>query len=276
MPKITDTYQLAYTCCETILKELNRFPTIDLIRERIGVNSPNTIKKAMNDWTASFAKQYIEQQQSKMHCPEVPNLLTDAVYQLWKLSVNEAEQLANTKIAASQIQLNELQNTLKQQHTILLAAQQDLNTETFNLATAQTLIENLNHEKDLIQTALIAEQQKTLTLTKTLEEQSNREIALKEQHVLRLQQEQDWMQRRILEERELAAEKWQAKQQPFEERLYFLKSQVEQALQSQALVQKQNQQLLAEITLLKEQVKENTSTIKANHKFKRNREFPHR
>ena len=63
MPKITDTYTLAYDCCETILRELNRFPTIDLIRERIGVNSPTTIKKAMNNWTAEFAKRYIEQQQ---------------------------------------------------------------------------------------------------------------------------------------------------------------------------------------------------------------------
>lgn len=271
MPKMTDTYQLAYTCCETILKELNRFPTIDLIRERIGVNSPNTIKKAMNDWTASFAKQYIEQQQSKMHFPEVPNLLTDAVYQLWKLSVNEAEQLANTKTAVLQAQLNELQQTIDQYKADLSETQQALENKNHQLKAAESQIVTLDHENSLKQKELLETQQRENALANTLEEQTKWEIALKEQHTQRLQQEQDWMQRRIGEERELAADKWQGKQQQLEERLVFLKTQAEQALQSQTVTQAQNQQLLAEITLLKAKQTETTQTQLPAHRFKRQR-----
>lgn len=90
MPKITDTYELAYACCETVLKELGRFPTIELIRERIGVNSPNTIKKAMNDWTAAFARHYVEQLEAPQAFPGVPERLSVALVQLWAEAVAES------------------------------------------------------------------------------------------------------------------------------------------------------------------------------------------
>ncbi|MFI3137129.1 MAG: DNA-binding protein, partial [Methylococcaceae bacterium] len=253
MPKITDTYALAYACCETILKELNRFPTIDLIRERIGVNSPNTIKKAMNAWTEAFTKQYIEQQQSGINCPEVPALLTNAVYQLWQYSVKEAEQLANVKTAVLQTQLDHLQQAVEQYKADLSEMQQGLENKTHQLNAANTQISTLNHENSLKQKTLQETLQRENALANTLEELSKREITLKEQHTQHLQQEQDWMQRRILEEREWASEKWQEKQHPLEERLGFLKAQVAQAQQAQALVLTQNQQLLAEITQLKAQ-----------------------
>lgn len=268
MPKMTDTYQLAYACCETILKELNRFPTIDLIRERIGVNSPNTIKKAMNDWTTSFAKQYIEQQQSKIFCPEVPNILTDAVYQLWKHSVKEAEQLANEKVDILKTQLNELQMTVDQQQTALLASQQELINETSKLEAAQAQINELIHNNELNKTELLKCQQREQALTNSLKEQGKREIEIKEQHIQRLQQEQEWMQRRILEERALAAEKWQTKQQQQEDQLVFLKLQTKEA---QTLIQTQNKQLLEEIEKRKALQKENNAAIKTNHRFKRHK-----
>lgn len=271
MPKITDTYQLAYACCETVLKELNRFPTIDLIRERIGVNSPNTIKKAMNDWTEAFVKQYIEQQQATMAFPEVPAVLNDAVYQLWKRSVKEAEQLANIKTEALLAQLNELQQTIEHYKADSLFIQQALQNESDKVAATEKQLTTLNQEHQLTHEELLESLQREQTLANTLEEQNKREQALMEQHTKRLQQDQDWMQRRILEERELAAEKWQAKHQQQEERLAFLKSQAEQAQQSQALLQTQNQQLLAEITQLKAHQNDSKIAAKPLHKFKRHR-----
>lgn len=268
MPKITDTYQLAYACCETILKELNRFPTIDLIRERIGVNSPNTIKKAMNDWTEAFAKQYIEQQKSKINCPEVPNLLTDAVYQLWKHTVKEAGQLANAKVDIVQSQLKELQDKVEQQQAALLTAQQELANETCKLEAAQAQTKRLIYENERNQKTLLEYQQREQALSNRLEEQGKREVALKEQHNHRLQQEQAWMQRRILEERQLEAEKWTVKQQQLEERLDFLKSQAKQAQQSQVLMQTHNQQLLTEILQLKKQQNGESLTTKLPKRFK--------
>jgi hypothetical protein len=268
MPKITDTYQLAYACCETVLKELNRFPTIDLIRERIGVNSPNTIKKAMNDWTEAFVKQYIEQQQATIAFPEVPAVLNDAVYQLWKRSVNEAEQLANIKAEALKAQLDELQQTIDHYKTDCLALQQALQNETNKLTATEKQLATLNLEHQLTLTELLETQQREQALANALEEQSKREQALMEQHAERLQQDQTWMQRRILEERELAAEKWQAKYLQQEERLAFLKAQAEQALQSQTLLQTQNQQLLAEIKQLKTQQISDSVPLKRSQRFK--------
>lgn len=271
MPKITDTYQLAYACCETVLKELNRFPTIDLIRERIGVNSPNTIKKAMNDWTEAFVKQYIEQQQATMAFPEVPAVLNDAVYQLWKRSVNEAEQLASIKTEALQAQLNELQQTIEHYKTNCLAIQQALQNETDKVAATEKQLTTLNQEHQLTHKELLESQQREQALANALEEQSKREQAFMEQHAKRLQQDQDWMQRRILEERELAAEKWQAKHQQLVERLGFLKAQEQQVQRSQTLLQTQNQQLLAEITQLKEHQNDSKVASKPLHRFKRHR-----
>jgi hypothetical protein len=88
MPKLTDTYARAYDCCDAVFTELGRFPTIDLIRERIGVNSPMTIKKAMNEWTRHFAEQHFD----KLNRPDVPAALAHAMEQAWKLAVVEAER----------------------------------------------------------------------------------------------------------------------------------------------------------------------------------------
>ena len=269
MPKITDTYALAYACCETILKELSRFPTIDLVRERIGVNSPNTIKKAMNDWTAAFAKQYIEQQRSQLDCPGVPTVLTDALYRLWQQTAAEARQTYTDQAAVSQQHITELQQVIEQQLTSLADADQALVQAAIKQSTAEQQLTALNTDHDRLQAGLLTTQQREQALLKTLEAQKQRKIELNEQHQQRLQQEQDWMQRRILEERELAANKWQDKHQQLEERLAFLNRHYEQALQAQKTTQTHNQQLLAEITQLKAQQTEEKSP--PAHRFKRHR-----
>lgn len=272
MPKITDTYALAYACCETILKELNRFPTIDLIRERIGVNSPNTIKKAMNDWTETFAKHYIEQQQNKMGCPEVPSILTDAVYQLWRRTVTEAEQRSNEHANRLQQQITQLQQIIEEHKSALSETIQALEQKTSKLEAAETQITTLTHDYDLLQNNFLAAQQREQALTQSLDEQIQRELTLKDQHAERLKQEQDWMQRRILEERDLATEKWQTKQQHLEERMLFLKKQTEQVLQLQTVTQAQNQQLMTEIAHLKARQTEKAQALLPTHRFKRKRD----
>ena len=269
MPKITDTYQLAYACCETILKELNRFPTIDLIRERIGVNSPNTIKKAMNVWTEDFVKHYLEQQHTTMAYPEVPAVLNEAVYQVWRRTVKEAERLADEKILPLQEHVKALQQTLELTQTELTAVQQHLTSAQQQLAMAEQQIITLDHKHALTETDLQESQHREQTLLKTIEALKDQQLTLKEHHRLRLQQEQDWMQRRILEERELSAEKWQTKNQQLQEHITFLKTHYEQAIHSQALLQKQNQQLFKEIS----EFKKASFTTSADLKFKRKRKF---
>ncbi|MDP2426556.1 MAG: DNA-binding protein [Methylobacter sp.] len=271
MPKMTDTYVLAYACCETILKELSRFPTIDLIRERIGVNSPNTIKKAMNDWTEAFAKQYIEQQHSALDCPGVPSVLTGALTQLWQTTVAEAQLNYAEQAAALQTELDQLQHTVDQQQDVLTAADQALTQAGLKQDALSAHIASLTAEQVNLQAELRTAQQREHDLSKALEQQQQRETDLLEQQQHRLEQEQAWMQRRILEERELAAAKAQDKQLQLEERLTFLKAGYEQSIQAQRAVQRQNQQLLTENAQLNTQLEKLTSPAVPAHRFQRQR-----
>ncbi len=271
MPKMTDTYVLAYACCETILKELSRFPTIDLIRERIGVNSPNTIKKAMNDWTEAFAKQYIEQQHSALDCPGVPSVLTGALTQLWQTTVAEAQLNYAGQAAALQTELDQLQHTVDQQQDVLTAADQALTQAGLKQDALSAQIASLTSEQTELQAKLCNAQQREQDLNKALEQHQQRETELIAQHQQRLEQEQDWMQRRILEERELATAKWQDKQRQLEERNTFLKTVHEQSIEAQRTVQRQNQQLLAEAAQLRAQLEKVTSPVLPAHRFKRHR-----
>ena len=272
MPKITDTYALAYACCETILKELQRFPTIELIRERIGVNSPNTIKKAMNDWTAAFAKHYIEQQQSPFDCPGVPTVLTDTVYQLWQATVTEAQHTYTEQAAVLHQQLSHLQHTIAQQQNTMLEYDQALAQAGVKLENLETQLAVGTANHALLQTELLATQQREQNLLTTQKQHKQWEIELGEQHRQRLQQEQDWMQRRILEERELAIAKEHAKKQQLEQRLTFLTAHLEQTQHALQTAQRHNQQLLAEIVQLNTLSEKTKPTVLPAHRFKRHRD----
>ncbi len=271
MPKMTDTYALAYACCDSVLKELGRFPTIDLIRERIGVNSPNTIKKAMNDWTAAFAKQYIDQQHAALNCPGVPAVLADALTQLWQTTVAEAQHSYSEQAAVLQTELDRLQHTVGQQQAVLTAADQALSQAGLKQDALSAHIASLTAEQVNLQAELRTAQQREHDLNTALEQQKQRETDLLEQQQHRLEQEQAWMQRRILEERELAAAKAQDKQLQLEERLAFLKAGYEQSIQAQRAVQRQNQQLLTENAQLNTQLEKLTSPAVPAHRFQRQR-----
>jgi len=88
MEKRSDTYSLAYECCNTVFLEEGRFPTIDAIRDRIHVNSPAVIKRAMNDWTLHF----VERHRKKLEHPNMPAVIVDAAESLWKLALGEANK----------------------------------------------------------------------------------------------------------------------------------------------------------------------------------------
>lgn len=272
MPKVTDTYALAYACCETVLRELKRFPTIDLIRERIGVNSPNTIKRAMNDWTDAFVRDYIEQDSSRFTCPEVPAVLTDAVYRLWQDAASEAQKIYSEKEAVWQERLSQFQYTLEQQQTTLLAADQTIAQAAIELESLNRRLAESNADNAVWQQANMEAQQREQALTRNLEDQKQQEIKLCEVHEQRRQQDQDWMQSRILEERELAANKWMEKFQHQEERFTLLRSSYDQVLLSQRSIQAHNQQLVLENTQLRaELAKAAPSPQLPSHRFRMNR-----
>jgi len=271
MPKITDTYTLAYVCCETILKELRRFPTIDLIRDRIGVNSPNTIKKAMNAWTEDFAKQYVDAHGSKFECPDVPAVLTDAVYNLWHHTVSEAKRSLTEQDSLLYAQIAQLQHEIEQQQIVLVNADRALQLAELKINDLESRVISINADLDSSQAELFASHQREKDLILALENQKLRQSELISHHQHQQQQDQDWMQRRIFEERDLVAVKSRDKQKLLEDRLMFLNEHYDQALRSQKVVQMQNQQLLSENAKLKEQLSNVSTSALPKHRFKRHR-----
>jgi chromosome segregation ATPase len=118
MPPRTDTYERAYACCDQVLFEDGKFPTIDAIRERIQVNSPAVITRAIKDWTLHF----VDRHREKLERPAIPPLLLDSAESLWRLALDEANRaLQEREMALAekergwQAELEQLRNTLDTQ-----------------------------------------------------------------------------------------------------------------------------------------------------------------
>jgi hypothetical protein len=203
MPKLTDTYARAYDCCDAVFTELGRFPTIDLIRERIGVNSPVTIKKAMNEWTRHFAERHFD----KLNRPDIPVALAHAMEQAWKLAVLEAEKAYLQKEQDYQQTLAENQITIDglQQEKAFL--NQTLGEARGQLAEGERKIQALRQQQDTQAQALAQLAEKLADAEKQL---AGQETLMQEQtRRLQQQQEQDqaWFARRLLEERQFVEDK---------------------------------------------------------------------
>ena len=209
MPKHTDTYARAYDCCDLILTELGRFPSIDLIRERIGVNSPVTIKKAMNEWTQHFAETHFD----KINRPDIPATLLHSVEQVWKLAVIEAEKTFQQKekdylqtLADAQVELSESQLNTQVLDKALQEVRAGVAENERQLLELRQQLENKTQENQSLQ----------LQLTATEKQLNDQQLVMQEQEKRwQQQQEQDqsWFARRITEEKQFTEEKWQEKLQ---------------------------------------------------------------
>ena len=257
MPKLTDTYARAYDCCDHVFMELGRFPTIDLIRERIGVNSPTTIKKAMNEWTQHFAEKHFD----KINRPDIPVALIHAMEQAWKLAVVEAEQAYLKKEQG-------YQNTIAETQTAVAELQQDLAFVNQTLGQARAQLEQREQQINMLQQQL----DEQARLAGQLREQlAVNEKELAEQHRLlqaqeqrrQQQQEQDqaWFARRISEEEQYMEEKWHDKVQQQAQHIALV-SASEATLQALCANLRREQQRLQEALALVQTPKRNT------HRFK--------
>lgn len=205
MPKQTNTYTLAYDCCDHILTELGRFPTIDLIRERIGVNSPVTIKKAMNEWTQHFAQQHFE----KLHRPDLPATLLHSVEQVWKLAVAEAEKTYLQKeqeyrqiIADTQAESASRQEELQFLAQTLSEANKRLTQSDRDLQALQQQLDEQRQDCSQLRGQLAACEQQCADQQALMEEQAQRRQQQQEQ-------DQAWFARRLSEEKLFSEQKWQ-------------------------------------------------------------------
>lgn len=257
MPKLTDTYARAYDCCDQVFIELGRFPTIDLIRDRIGVNSPTTIKKAMNEWTQHFAEKHFD----KINRPDIPVAFSHAMEQAWKLAVVEAEQAYLKKEQGYQHTIAEVQATVAE-----LQQEKGFLNQTLGQARAQ--LEQREQQINVLQQQL----DEQARLAGQLREQlSVSEKDLVEQHRLlqaqeqrrQQQQEQDqvWFARRISEEKQSMEEKWHDKVQRQAQQIALL-SASEATLQALCASLRREQLRLQEALALAQTPKPNA------HRFK--------
>ena len=209
MPKLTDTYARAYDCCDAVFTELGRFPTIDLIRERIGVNSPVTIKKAMNEWTQHFAEQHFD----KLNRPDIPVALTHAMEQAWKLAVVEAEKAYLQKEQGYQDTIAENRLAMAGLEQEKASLKQALGEARGQIAENEQQIQALRQQLDTQAQALAQLAGKLTDAEKQLVDQQT----LMQEHSQRWQQQQEqdqaWFARRISEEKQFAEDKHQDKLQ---------------------------------------------------------------
>ncbi len=205
MPKLTDTYARAYDCCDDVFTELGRFPTIDLIRERIGVNSPVTIKKAMNEWTRHFAEKHFD----KLNRPDIPVALNHAMEQAWKLAITEAEKAYQQKEQAYKDTIAENRVAIEGLEQEKAFLNQSLGQARGQIAENGQQIQALRQKLDTQAETL---HQLAGQLTDAEKQLADQQAVIQEQSQRwQQQQEQDqaWFARRISEEKQFAEDKHQ-------------------------------------------------------------------
>ena len=218
MPKITDTYANAYACCEQVLLETGRFPTIDAIRARIGVNSPNTINNAIKAWTQDFA----EKQLDKRSRPDLPPVLLDSIEKIWKLAAVEAAKNHAEKESAFKVSLMELQNNLNQQLALVGKLKQELETASLQNQQFSVKMEELSAlNGELAQEN--ASQQHVIVGLESQVQQKDAQLQEQEAKWLeRQEQDQLWFARRLHEEKTFIEQTWHDKSQRQQETIQSL------------------------------------------------------
>lgn len=209
MEKSTNTYELAYECCDTVFFEDGRFPTIDSIRERIHVNSPAIIKRAMNDWTLHFAERHRE----KLQNPNMPSLLIDASESIWKLALTEANQAFSERSRELDLREAEWKSEIATIQQLLKESEANWNAEKLRLDTelkSQSALLTETMDKLGQKSASLDETESTLSETKQAlsrmdgalaEARSAHDMQAKE-WAAKFDQDHDWHLKRIEEEKD--------------------------------------------------------------------------
>lgn len=192
MEKRSDTYSLAYECCNTVFLEEGRFPTIDAIRDRIHVNSPAVIKRAMNDWTLHF----VERHRKKLEHPNMPAVIVDASESLWRLALGEAKkeyEERNREITVKELEWKSRIDFLEQEIKAITDEWKNENEKLSQEISSQITLNNEISEK-LNKTAFsLKEAESELGVTR--ENLSRSEGALEESRKAQEAQAKEWIEK---------------------------------------------------------------------------------
>lgn len=263
MPKITDTYANAYSCCDQVLMETGKFPTIDAIKTRIGVNSPNTINNAIKAWTQAFA----ERQLDKQSRPDIPACLWEGVEQTWKLATIEAEKIYTDKELAFKNTITELQKTIDQQQKAL--AQFGIQAEELAVHNEQLVAEI--YSADALNAEITQENKLRQEQITALENQ----LISKEAHFLeqetkwqeRQEQDQQWFARRLQEEKTFIEQSWREKNQRQQEAIQSLTLSEDSLRQTCVSLSRDHKKVTEELNILQKTVDKKRRGVLKNKRF---------
>jgi hypothetical protein len=82
-----NTYTLAYEACEKLFSESGQIPTIEVIKQLIGISSLNTISIAIKDWKKNLSKT----RQVNINDPDgTPSFLHEIISDIWQQALLQA------------------------------------------------------------------------------------------------------------------------------------------------------------------------------------------
>jgi hypothetical protein len=205
LPKRTETYDLAYRACSELFGETGKPPTIASVKERISVNSPVTIKKAIDDWLIHLAADFI----SRREKPGIPDILFESISSLWKSALTEAEKTLDQKSKALSEQEREIGEHLKKTDDQLKTALQEKDQLAVRFKDQEQYAQHLKEELKVLRSEQVAVLEDAKVARQAYEESTKQSINLQakydeaQQHWQeRLDNEHDWMLKRIQDEKE--------------------------------------------------------------------------
>lgn len=188
-----DTYWTSLQACDQVFKETGAIPTIVVIRDRIGINSPNIISQAIKDFKGSLADQVVKARKDLTGMPApVVNLAMD----LWEAA--KAEALASAR---------QRQEEWAGREQALVESGSQL---TLELAKSRQVAEQLAEELDeahakLRQAERQAQMDQTSQLEARLAELSGELAQEKQRRIsaeVAYEKQNEWALKRIAEEKE--------------------------------------------------------------------------
>jgi Plasmid replication region DNA-binding N-term len=263
MPKLTDTYTLAYACCEQVLIETGKFPTIDAIRTRIGVNSPTTINNAIKAWTQDFA----ERQLAKQNRPDIPATLHESVEKIWQLATKEAEKDYLPKEQAFNNQLFELNQQLAEREVLLAEQAQQLAGLNDDKTQALVTIAALQTQAEQDLQRYQALQLDMMQLENQLQHKDNQLQEQEKTWQERQAQDQQWFARRLQEEKNFIEQSWQQKYQRQQETIQSLLLSEESLRQTCVSLSREHKKVLDELQALQQSLQKKRRGMPKNRRF---------
>lgn len=205
-----NTYTLAYEACEKLFSESGQIPTIENIKQLIGISSLNTISIAIKDWKKNLSK---TRQFNTNEPAGAPSFLQEAISDIWQQALEQATENLQAQWEECRIQQQLLadkesdliEERIRTQHLTLLTEQQhqeeitnlrnELVQMTVNSAQDRVRIDNLN--------SLISElKSNNSALLMQLNQVRDNYVRLENQY----NKEHDWALKRIDEEKSLCHE----------------------------------------------------------------------